>query len=160
MFNWLQQRLETRRDAQRTQQQARKIYEAIVAQARQPEFYRSMGISDTVPGRFEMVTLHMYLILERLRQLEPDGELLAQSLVDVMFDDMDDVAREIGVGDMAVAPKIKKLARSFRSRLEAYERAMGRSDDTPEVRDEPDPTFSSNPSSSRWPCWSCPAACR
>ena len=47
-----------------------------------------------------------------------------RQLVDVMFVDMDDVARETGVGDMGVGPRIKKLARSFQSRLEYYKQSI------------------------------------
>jgi cytochrome b pre-mRNA-processing protein 3 len=122
MFRWLGKHVRDHHRTQQLQQQARQLYDAIVAQARQAVFYRDHGIPDTVPGRFEMLAMHMFLVLERLKVLGDEADPLAQQLVNVMFDDMDDVARELGVGDMAVAPKVKKLARSFRSRLEAYER--------------------------------------
>lgn len=125
LFSWLDNRTRQRRAAVLRRQLARDLYDRIVAQARHPAFYRQFGVADTVRGRFELLTLHMYLVLGRLRpEAEGGGHELAQVLVDVMFDDMDDVARELGIGDMGVAPRIKKLARSFRSRLEAYENAV------------------------------------
>lgn len=129
MFSWLERRQANRHLAQQRRQLARQLYDRIVAQARHADFYRQLAVPDTVRGRFEMLAMHMFLVLDRL-QAEPDRrhEALAQDLVDIMFDDMDDVARELGVGDMAVAPRIKKLARSFRSRLEAYGRALADSD--------------------------------
>lgn len=113
----------------------RHLYDSIVAQARHPHFYGALAVPDTVRGRFEVLGLHMYLILARLRDgtggaANAEAETLAQKLVDCMFDDMDDVARELGISDMGVAPRIKKLARGFRSRLEAYEAALADGDAT------------------------------
>ena len=39
----------------------------IVAQARSPSFYRGYGVPDTVSGRFDMIVLHLVLVLRRLR---------------------------------------------------------------------------------------------
>ncbi len=103
---------------------AEQLYAVIVAQARQPFFYRDLGMADTIPGRFELLTLHMFIVLDRLAGKGGIDEDVAQALVDVMFQDMDDVARETGVGDMGVGPRLKKLARSFRSRLEYYKEAI------------------------------------
>jgi cytochrome b pre-mRNA-processing protein 3 len=124
MFNWLAGRLAGRTGDKTVKRSAERLYAAIVAQARHPYFYRELSVADTIPGRFEMIALHMFLVLSGLRDKGQEAELLAQELVDVMFQDMDDVAREIGVGDMGVAPRIKKLARSFRSRLEYYQKAI------------------------------------
>ena len=120
MFAWLTNYLVGSDEDRAANKMARQLYAAIVAQARHPVFYRHMGISDTIPGRFELVSLHMFIVLDRLSSKDDTSELLAQQLVDVMFVDMDDVARETGVGDMGVGPRIKKLARSFQSRLEYY----------------------------------------
>jgi len=137
MFKWLETRLFADEDSRRLQQFAQKIYASIVAQARQSVFYRQYDIKDTVPGRFEMIALHMFLALDSLREdeqgeaeaggggeEESEAQLVAQQLVNVMFDDMDDVARELGISDMGVGPKIRKLERSFRSRLRSYHNAM------------------------------------
>ncbi len=124
MFSWLADRFGRRSGAPRVKQMAEQLYAAIVAQARQPVFYSDLDIKDTIPGRFELVTLHMFIILDRLTNRGELEDKVAQKLVNVMFQDMDDVARETGVGDMGVGPRIKKLARSFRSRLEYYKQAI------------------------------------
>src|SRR2546430_14212465 len=77
------------------------IYGMIVAQAREPLFYRAMGVPDTVNGRFDMVLLHLWMVLRRLRPVE-GGSGLSQALFDHFFADMDDNLREIGVGDLTV----------------------------------------------------------
>ena len=124
MFTWLTNRLAGSPKDRVAHQMAEQLYAAIVAQARHPRFYREMGVSDTIPGRFELVSLHMFIVLDQLSGHEAAGHEVAQQLVDVMFVDMDDVARETGVGDMGVGPRIKKLARSFQSRLEYYKQAI------------------------------------
>ncbi len=129
MFNWLTNYFVGSDEDRAANKKARQLYAAIVAQARRPVFYRHMGVADTIPGRFELVSLHMFIVLERLaNQGEASGQL-AQQLVDVMFVDMDDVARETGVGDMGVGPRIKKLARSFQSRLEYYKQTIDGDED-------------------------------
>jgi cytochrome b pre-mRNA-processing protein 3 len=97
------------------------LYEAIVAAARQPRFYAEMGVPDTVDGRFDMIALHMFLVLDRLN----DGSLetARQSLTDVFFRDMDRSLREMGVGDLSVGKKVRKMAEAFYGRLLAYKKA-------------------------------------
>ena len=103
--------------------QAARLYAAIVAQARQPEFYAAGGVPDSVDGRFEMITLHTYLVLRRLRAAGETAEPLAQALVDVLFADMDASLREMGAGDLGVGKRVKQMATAFYGRVAAYEAA-------------------------------------
>jgi cytochrome b pre-mRNA-processing protein 3 len=105
------------------------VYGDIVAAARLPRLYSAMGVPDTVMGRFDMLALHVVLVLRRLRELPPPAESLAQELVDRFFADLDSSLREIGIGDVSVPKKIKKLGQAFYGRAEAYEKAL--SEDTP-----------------------------
>lgn len=97
------------------------LYSAAVRQARSPAFYLEGGVPDTVEGRFEMVSLHACLLLRRLRDGGPEGRETGQKLFDILFDDMDQTLREMGVGDLSVGKKIKALASSFYGRLQAYD---------------------------------------
>ncbi len=124
MLDWIKDLLTGDKTGTPEYRQANQLYVQTVKQVRQTVFYRELGVADTVPGRFEMVSLHMFILLDRLSGQEGEPDILAQQLVDVMFQDMDDVARETGVGDMGVGPRIKKLARSFQSRLEYYKDAI------------------------------------
>jgi cytochrome b pre-mRNA-processing protein 3 len=74
------------------------LYAAIVAAARQPKFYAEWGVPDTVDGRFDMIVLHLYLVLARLRENAPE---LCQALTDTFCTDMDSNLREMGAGDLA-----------------------------------------------------------
>ena len=96
---------------------AEALYGAIVAAARQPGFYRDWAVPDTVDGRFEMIVLHMYLVLDRLK---PEPEPLRQALTDLFFTDMDRSLREMGVGDLGVGKKVRKMAEAFFGRIAAY----------------------------------------
>ena len=106
---------------QRGEEEAFSLYRAVVAQARLPAFYLHGGVPDTVEGRFEMVSLHVFLVLRRLRGGGAEGRALGQRVFNVLFDDMDQTLREMGVGDLSVGKKIKALASSFYGRIGAYE---------------------------------------
>lgn len=104
---------------------ARRLYERIVDQARRPEFYRALGVPDSLDGRFEMVTLHVFLVLHRLKQAgEVGGGALGQALCDIMFADMDMSLREMGAGDLGVGGRIKRMASGFMGRVAAYSAAL------------------------------------
>ena len=96
------------------------LYEAIVGQARRPEFYRGLGVPDTIQGRFEMIALHAFLVLRQLRADGPGAARLAQALFDLMFADFDRSFRELGAGDLGVGRRVKTLAKAFYGRLVAY----------------------------------------
>ena len=104
------------------------LYEAIVAAARQPHFYSAWNVPDIPLGRFEMLSLHMFLVLERIRgRQEALGEI-GQELADEFFKDMDHSLRELGVGDISVPKRMKRLARMFYGRAEAYRLAIANAD--------------------------------
>lgn len=96
------------------------LYCLCVAQARLPIFYSDLGIPDTVEGRFDLLLLHSYLVMRRLG----DEMKTKQELFDVMFADMERSLREMGVGDMSIAKKMKPMLAAFYGRAQAYERAL------------------------------------
>jgi cytochrome b pre-mRNA-processing protein 3 len=99
------------------------IYGMIVAQARLPAFYQRYGVPDTVNGRFDMVLLHLWLILRRL-QTCGKGAALSQALFDRFCSDMDANLREMGVGDLTVPKRMVKFAEAFYGRTAAYDAAL------------------------------------
>ena len=106
------------------------LYGAAVAAARDTYFYTELAVPDTVDGRFDMVGLHAYLLIRRLRHLPPPGPDMAQAVFDVMFDDMDVSLREMGVGDLSVGKKVKAMWEAFHGRAAAYETALAADDPT------------------------------
>jgi cytochrome b pre-mRNA-processing protein 3 len=98
------------------------IYGMIVAQAREPLFYQALGIPDTVNGRFDMVVLHMWMVLREMKQLDDVG--LAQALFDRFCSDMDHNLRELGTGDLAVPKRMQEFGEAFYGRSAAYDQAL------------------------------------
>ncbi len=105
----------------RTDQVAATLYEAAVAQARRPEFYLHAAVPDTLDGRFDLLSLHMFLVFHRLRDEGARAGAVSQAMFDHMFEDMDENLREIGVGDLSVGRKVKTMAKALLGRIAAYE---------------------------------------
>lgn len=104
--------------------EARALYLTIVGQARRPEFYRDWGVPDSLDGRFELVALHCFLVLHRLKAGGPQAAGLAQALFDIMFQDMDESLRELGAGDLGVGRRVRTMAEAFYGRIAAYEAGL------------------------------------
>lgn len=111
------------------QETVTRLHGAIVAQSRLPAFFLPpYGAPDTFEGRFEIQTLNAGLVLRRLSLLGEPGPEVAQALSDATFSAFDDALREIGVSDVGVPKKIKKLAGAFMGRGVAYAQAMEQGD--------------------------------
>ena len=99
---------------------AGELYGRVVAAARQPAFYAAMGVPDTPEGRFEMVSLMLFLGLDRLQTAGEGSEKLQQLTIEHFVTDMDDCLREMGVGDLTVPKKVRRAAGAFYERSGAY----------------------------------------
>jgi cytochrome b pre-mRNA-processing protein 3 len=116
------------------------LYGAVVAQARSAAFYTDYGVPDTVEGRFDLIVLHLVLLLRRLGQksgketgheTRPGTELrrsLGQDLFDEFCRDLDANLREMGVGDLAVPKRMQRFAEAFYGRQSAYNEALSGAD--------------------------------
>ncbi len=102
----------------------RALYTAVVAQARDPVLYSDCGAPDTVEGRFEIYSLHVVLLLERLRRQGALAAETSQALFDTYVRSLDDALREMGVGDLSVGKKMRKLGEAFYGRVKSYEAAF------------------------------------
>jgi cytochrome b pre-mRNA-processing protein 3 len=117
MFAWLSRRSHRRRNA-------RELYGSIVTQARTPIFYTAWGVPDTIAGRFEMVVVHLSVVLDRLQaeagaEVEP-AAALARALTEAFIADMDASMREMTFGDLAVPKEVKRTAAALFDRHSAY----------------------------------------
>ena len=99
------------------------IYGMIVTQTREPLFYRDLGVPDTVNGRFDLVLLHLWLVLRRLKSVG-SGMALSQALFDHFCTDMDDNLREMGIGDQTVPKRMRAFGEAFYGRTTAYDMAL------------------------------------
>lgn len=103
--------------------QAMGLYEQLVTQARQEWFYREAGVPDTLDGRFEMILLHLFLVLNRLKHT-PESKEFRQQLMEAFMEDMDRSVRELGVSDTGVGKRVKKMAAAMYGRIAAYDMTL------------------------------------
>jgi cytochrome b pre-mRNA-processing protein 3 len=100
------------------------LYAAIAAQARDPAFYRALGVPDRIDARFELYALHLALLLERLSGEGEEAEEVGQAALDAYVASLDDVLREAGIGDLSMAKKMKAVASLLMGRLKAVRDAL------------------------------------
>ena len=110
---------------------AEALYRGVVEQARQPGFFSSLHVPDSLDGRFETLTLHVFLIVRRLKA-EPSGAAasLSRALLEAFVTDMDRSLREMGAADLGVGRRVKAMIEGLYGRINAYEAALAASDDT------------------------------
>ena len=106
------------------------LYALAVEQARQPAFYTTLGVADRIDARFELYTLHVLILFLRLKQDGERGEVAAQKLFDTYISSLDNTLRELGVGDVSVGKKMRKLGESLYGRMNAYEGALRGEDES------------------------------
>lgn len=104
------------------------LYGAAVTAAREPFFYLRLSVPDTLDGRFDMVALHVALLVRRLLSEAEPGPSLAQAVFDAMFSDMDVTLRELGVGDLSVGRRVRAMWEGFHGRAKAYDKALATGD--------------------------------
>ncbi len=103
----------------------RDLYAAALRQSRAAELYEVLGAPDTTEGRFELLTLHVILLIEALRTFGAAARPSAQVIFDAYISDLDGALREMGVGDLTVGKRMRALGRAFYGRAGAYREALG-----------------------------------
>ncbi len=103
---------------------AASLYAAVVAQSRRPVFYAELDVPDTVDGRFDILCLHVFLVIDRLGGAGREGRRLAQAMFNQMFLDMERAVREMGVGDLGVAKHVRRMMKAFNGRCLAYKNGL------------------------------------
>lgn len=106
-----------------------RLYGAIVAHSRDPGFYTDFEVPDTIEGRFEMIVLHAFLLFHRLKGEDEARRELGQRVFDTFCADMDANLREMGVGDLTVPKKMKRVAEAFYGRVGVYDEALASGDE-------------------------------
>lgn len=103
---------------------AEALYAEVARQARTPAFYTDLAVPDRIDARFELYTLHVTLLVDRLRGFGERGRETGQKLFDAWVSALDDTLRELGVGDLAVAKKMRRLGEDLYGRMTALEGAL------------------------------------
>jgi cytochrome b pre-mRNA-processing protein 3 len=107
---------------------ATQLYTGVVEAGRQPRFYAAWGVEDSLDGRFDMVVLHLCLLLRRLDGAGPVAAQRQMELIEVFIEDMDLTVRELGAGDLGVGKRVKSMADALNGRRNAYTNALNSGD--------------------------------
>ena len=102
----------------------RALFRTLSAQARTPAFYTDFGVADTVEGRFELYVMHLVLALHRLKGQGSEAGEVAQASFDTFLKNLDEGLRDMGVGDLSVGKKMRKLGEAVYGRIKSYDRAL------------------------------------
>jgi cytochrome b pre-mRNA-processing protein 3 len=105
------------------------LYGAAVGAARDKLLYETLGVPDTLDGRFDLIAVHAFLVIHRLKALPEPGPALAQAVFDAMFSDMDISLREIGVSDLRIGKRVRAMWEAFHGRAKAYGEALEAGDE-------------------------------
>jgi len=109
---------------------AHTLYVGIVNQARVPAFYTEFEVPDTPDGRFDMILLHVFLMFHRLKDETGEAPEIAQAVFDLLFADMDQNLREMGIGDVGVSHRIKGMVKALNGRVTVYGESLEAGDNT------------------------------
>lgn len=104
------------------------LYTASVAAARDPYLYTDLAVPDTLDGRFDVIGLHAFLVIQRLKREPEPGPAVAQAVFDAMFSDMDINLREMGVSDLSVGKRVRAMWEAFHGRANVYATALAAHD--------------------------------
>jgi cytochrome b pre-mRNA-processing protein 3 len=112
---------------------ARRIYDQLSAAARDPSLYGIGKVPDSPDGRFELLALHSAVVFTRLSKRGEQADETSQEIFDILFSAMDHALRELGVGDISVGKRIRKLAESFYGRLAVYHAGIASIEESPDA---------------------------
>lgn len=99
---------------------AKQVYATILEHIRNPAFYSAYGVKDAFEPRFDLLCLHTALVILHMK----DNPEFNQALFDMMFVDMDQTLREMGIGDMGIPKHMRRMMKAFNGRLHAYEQGL------------------------------------
>jgi cytochrome b pre-mRNA-processing protein 3 len=106
------------------------LYLAAAAQSRAPALYERYLVPDTLDGRFDALVLHVFLILHRLRNQGEEALELSHEVVNTLVGDMDRTLREMGIADVGVSKRVKRMIQAFYGRIGAYDAGLSAADDS------------------------------
>ncbi len=124
LFNWLKNRAKKR-------QIAENIYAVAANQARHPHFYQTLMVPDSITGRYELLCLHVFLLLERLREEKtPIARSISQNLTEILVKELERAYRDNGFRDLSIPKNVKKLIGGFYERAGYYKICVAQNDKT------------------------------
>lgn len=105
----------------------RPLWHRAVAEARNPHWYATCGVADTLDGRFDMVSSVLAIVMLRTERDDAHSQDAAR-LAELFVEDMEGQLREAGFGDPAVGKRMGKLMSALGGRMGAYRSALAQGD--------------------------------
>ena len=105
-----------------------RLFAGLSAAARHPALFLDHAVPDTVEGRYDMMVLHLFLLVQRLQGGSPKARQVGQAVCDRFFTEMDRAMREMGVGDLTVPKKMTKIAELYAGCAKVYAEALAAGD--------------------------------
>jgi cytochrome b pre-mRNA-processing protein 3 len=99
---------------------SQRLFEQLNEAARDPLLFDDGLLADEPDGRFEAIALMSAALFVRLAGDDPRFKELGQGVFDRVFRTFDSALRALGVGDLHVGKRIRKMAESYYGRLNAY----------------------------------------
>jgi len=99
------------------------LYAAIAARSREPIFFRELGVADSFDGRFDLLVLHTWLVLEALAAADCGD--LQRRLFKGLFVAFDESLRDQGAGDMGIGRRVKAMTSALMGRIKVYQSGEG-----------------------------------
>ena len=106
------------------QADAEALYAAVVAETRQPGWYRDGGVPDTLDGRFAVLASLLALADIRLERGGDEARALAPRLAEAFIADMDAQMRQAGLGDPSLGKQVRRMVGALASRVDRWRRAV------------------------------------
>lgn len=101
------------------------LYARAVERVRNPLFYQDYAIEDAPLGRFELLALHLFILLRCLKERGGvDATQVSQDMCNLFAADMDHSLRDIRVSEMKADRQYKKFIEGFYGRLVNYDTAI------------------------------------
>ena len=99
------------------------LYDAVVAEARRPAWYREGAVADTLDGRFAVLSSLAALAILRLEDGDEEAVRHSVALTESFIADMDAQMREQGFGDPSLGKQVRTMVGALASRVDWWRRA-------------------------------------
>jgi cytochrome b pre-mRNA-processing protein 3 len=102
-----------------------RLFDAVTAEARRPHWYVEGNVSDTLVGRFAVLSTIAALVMVRLEAEGEEGDLASVGLTERFIAVMESEHRELGLGDPTLGKTVRKLVGILAQRTAGWREACG-----------------------------------
>ena len=96
------------------------LYDAVVAEARRPAWYREGAVADTLDGRFAVLSSLAALTILRLEDGDEQAVRHSVALTESFIADMDAQMRQEGFGDPSLGKQVRMMVGALATRVDRW----------------------------------------